>query len=128
MEIDEQTGTAYTFRVVLDISKGGVTEDDYSAAETVALENKNVRSHLLGVRALLVGREHAYISAVPITGETTSILPVMVAKIQSIGAAFIAAAHQAVDQVIFRPQIEQNPTVTGSLYVSGLVKIEMIYG
>lgn len=127
-EIDEATGTAYTFRVVLDISQRGANEADYTNAANVALENKNVRSFLLGVRALLIGRANARVSGVMLSGETTAILPPLPKTLESIAAFFVSAAHQAVETVTVRPPIQTNPTLAGTSYVSGVVNVEMIYG
>ena len=127
VEIDEATGVPYTFRVVFDISAGGVSEDDFTAVEASALENKNARSHLLGVRALLLATEHAYVSAAPLSGEATAILPRVAAKVQAFGGSFIAMAAQAIDRIVFRPHVADQ-TMSGNFYLSGFVSVEMIYG
>ena len=127
-EIDEATGYAYTFRVVLDISERGANEADFTNAENVALENKNARSHLLGVRALLIGRAKARVAAVMLSGEITSVIPPLPKLFQTATAFFVAVAHQAIEAVTVRPPVETNPTLAGASYVSGVVNVEMIYG
>lgn len=47
--VNDQTGTAYTFRVGIDVTSGSAVETAYAQAENIALKVKNARSHLLSV-------------------------------------------------------------------------------
>lgn len=128
VEIDEATGIPYTFRIVLDISKEGANEADYETAAKVALENKNARSWLLGVRALLVGKVKAFFTGILLSGEKTAILPPLPKLFKSATAFFLAAGHQSVETVTVHPPVETEPRLSAPFYVAGVVNIEMIYG
>lgn len=75
--INEDTGTPYTFRVVLDVSKDGIQDGSFfDRAEKTANAYKNARSHLEGIDALLVSNGGFEPYAVTISGESTKVFNV----------------------------------------------------
>jgi phage tail P2-like protein len=128
VEIDEATGIPYTFRVVLDVSQSGAEDSTYNLAESIANQNKNVRSKLLGITALLVSKGQAFFGAGGVSGEDTTVWPFILSTLEGTASAFIAAAEQTIDTVCVFPLTDPNQAFTGTLYSSGVVNIEMIYG
>jgi len=51
--VNDQTGTAYTFRVGIDVTSGAAINEAYSQAERISLKVKNARSHLLSIDSLI---------------------------------------------------------------------------
>ncbi len=77
VSIDEDTGAAYTFRVIADVTHSRLSSwESLSEAEQIALRTKNVRSELVGVRAMVkANRGPLQIATVLTNGETTLIYP-----------------------------------------------------
>ena len=51
--VNENTGTAYTFTIAIDVTNGAANESAYSAAEEIGNKVKNARSHLISVGSLI---------------------------------------------------------------------------
>jgi len=51
--VNDQTGTAYTFRVGIDVTSGAAINEAYTQAAAIALKVKNARSHLLSIDSLI---------------------------------------------------------------------------
>jgi len=77
VSIDEDTGEAYTFRLIADVTHSRLSSwESLSEAEKVALRTKNVRSELVGVYAMVKSnRGPLQIATVLTSGETTLIYP-----------------------------------------------------
>lgn len=81
VEIDENTGVAYTFRLRFKVqegesSAGAVLDQAVTAATQIALRQKNARSELLGISLLGEGgTAKLYSAAAPITGAEVDIRP-----------------------------------------------------
>lgn len=73
-EIDENTGAAYTFRLLIDASNG-ITESVYQEAEAIANRTKNVRSHLDQVTGFSKSAGSVTILTATVDGEETQISP-----------------------------------------------------
>jgi phage tail P2-like protein len=73
-EIDEDTGAAYTFRLLIDASNG-ITESVYQEAEAIAERTKNVRSHLAQVAGFSKSAGAVAILSATISGEETQVSP-----------------------------------------------------
>ena len=61
--VNDQTGTAYTFRVGIDVTNGAAVETAYAQAESIALKVKNARSHLLSVDSYIKHNAMSVLSA-----------------------------------------------------------------
>lgn len=61
--VNDQTGTAYTFRVGIDVTSGAAIETAYAQAESIALKVKNARSHLLSVDSYIKHNAMSVLSA-----------------------------------------------------------------
>lgn len=75
VEIDENTGTAYTFGVLVDTAALNLSEADYERAERAALVAKNVRSHLASMRPTLRACAPIVVAGVCYDGEDTTVMP-----------------------------------------------------
>ena len=107
VEINEDTGEAYTFRVEIEASQRGITNVDlYERAQETALLNKNVRSHLAGIDASLRSEGSVYVGGVMISGEQTEVLPKPNGELGSMAVLYVGAAEQTVDTVTVCPATE----------------------
>ena len=97
VEINEDTGEAYTFRIDVEASENGTVNTDYSRVEQTALLNKNVRSHLTGIDASLRSEGSVYIGGVSISGEDTEVLPKHNGELESVAVLFFGATEQTID-------------------------------
>lgn len=61
--VNDQTGTAYTFRVGIDVTNGAAVETAYAQAQSIALKVKNARSHLLSVDSYIKHNAMSVLSA-----------------------------------------------------------------
>lgn len=61
--VNDQTGTAYTFRVGIDVTSGAAVESAYSQAAAIATKVKNARSHLLSIDSLIKHNAMSILSA-----------------------------------------------------------------
>lgn len=51
--VNDNTGTAYVFRVGIDVTEGAAVDTAYAQAQSIALKVKNARSHLLSIDSLI---------------------------------------------------------------------------
>jgi len=104
VEVDEATGVPYTFRLRVDASTNGIENEAlYDEAERIALRTKNVRSHLLGVDALLAGHGYANIIGATISGVDTEILPDITTLLESPGPFRVLTGLQTADFCTVNP-------------------------
>lgn len=76
VEINENTGEAHTFRIAINAGGQGIDAPAiYADARRIVLANKNARSHLAGVDALVPLSGVLYVGVTTATGDTTTILP-----------------------------------------------------
>ena len=61
--VNDQTGTAYTFRVGIDVTNGEALDEAYSQAAAISQKVKNVRSHLLSIDSLIKHNAMSILSA-----------------------------------------------------------------
>lgn len=102
--IDENTGTAYTFRLRLDCSEKGTDNDDlFDEAERIANRVKNVRSHLTGVDALIQSSCDLFIHVRTLDGQETKVWPEILDSLPSTPLACILIAEQTIDTVAIYP-------------------------
>jgi phage tail P2-like protein len=74
VEVDEDTGQAYTFRLAFDLNQTGPLDSKtFAMAKRVALANKNARSHLLAVQALMQSTAQIYVGAAHCRADDVSI-------------------------------------------------------
>ncbi|HWL51347.1 MAG TPA: phage tail protein I [Chthoniobacteraceae bacterium] len=125
VHIDEATGVPYTFRLQVDVTGGGGSEELYSRVEKIALENKNVRSHLLGVDALMKAEGNAYVSSAVVTGEDTSVYPLLVRELSAMPGLYVAAVEHTQDFLRVFPLFSSMLEASANASVSGLVRIEI---
>lgn len=76
VQINELTGVPYVFRLEIDAGIYGIKDTKpYDEAERIALSQKNARSHLAGVDAVLKSRGNARMACVAFDGVATTIEP-----------------------------------------------------
>ncbi|XHR29610.1 MAG: phage tail protein I [Chthoniobacteraceae bacterium] len=127
--IDEKTGTPYTFRILVDCSeKGLIDQTVFDTAESITNENKNARSHLVGIRALLIAKGNTSVAAAQVSGESTTVWPEIIRLVSGQFGAWVAAVEQTIDTVRVFPPISRAQELSGAFYSSGVINIEMIYG
>ncbi len=125
VHIDERTGEPYTFRLQVDISNGGGNAVPYGEIERIALESKNVRSHLAGIDALMKTDVAAYITAATVTGIDTMILPFMVRELVARPGLYVAVAEHTDDTARIYPIFSSMIEAAGRFYASGIANIEI---
>ncbi|MDR0535579.1 MAG: phage tail protein I [Puniceicoccales bacterium] len=103
VEIDEQTGQAHTFRLLVDAEAKGLTGADYDTAEDAALIAKNARSHLLGVLSLIRREGRGVLRAVLADGEVSEIEAAYEGQKRFGGAVHVKAALTGHDVLTVRP-------------------------
>lgn len=83
--------TPATFAVEFDLPDDN-RSDHYSDAERIALQTKNVRSHLRRLRAVARRHVDVRIGILTVTGCTTTIWPYQISDIDNHGQLYVAAA------------------------------------
>ncbi len=98
--VNENTGQPYTFDLEVEVGDHGITEKTYLETERIALSNKNARSHLRRVRAVLRSNGRLTLGASTGSGVRTTVLPYWRRTPQLAEALLIvAAAAQDIDTV-----------------------------
>lgn len=111
VEIDEDTGQVYTFRVRLmskvdDIPGPG----DLDQAERLVKNTKNVRSHLLSVGTLERVNTDLELSVVQLSGEITQLWPAIIEEVESYPQLRILSAEQTIETTSVVPFFETQYT------------------
>lgn len=78
-------GEPYRFRLLLTLLDGGILAEELAKARTIALETKNVRSHLDGLTVVVSRNHELYCGATTCLGGTVTVWP---AAVTDIDAAF----------------------------------------
>ncbi|AHF89522.1 tail protein [Opitutaceae bacterium TAV5] len=73
--INEATGQPYTFDLEVEVGDRGMDAETFDEAERIALANKNARSHLRAVRAILRSNGRLTLAAAANSGVNTAVLP-----------------------------------------------------
>lgn len=73
--VNDKTGTAYTFRIAIDVTNGAAVESAYATAFEIGSKVKNARSHLTGVDSLISHRTMS-VKAVECDGVLIEVKPV----------------------------------------------------
>nr|WP_246152354.1 phage tail protein [Roseospira navarrensis] len=103
VEWHQEGGAPYTFRIEVDVMGRAVTDATYGEIERTALRSKNVRSHLTGLRAIGRVSGPAYLGAVCLGGEETTILPWSPPETEATGPLFVGGAVGSVEAVTIYP-------------------------
>lgn len=125
VHVDERTGVPYTFRLQVNVSEHGGNAIAYQEIERVAQETKNVRSHLIGIDALMETEAVTHIGAVTVTGVDTEVLPFMVRELVAEAGLFIAIAEHTEDIARIFPIFSSMIESSGRFFAAGIVNIEI---
>lgn len=103
IEINENTGQVFTFRLQVDISEKGMTDPTFfDQVAKVAERVKNARSHLLGVDGLLSTYARANFAAAQNDTQTTDVMPFMVNLLEAY-TGMLGAYERTVDTTQINP-------------------------
>jgi P2-related tail formation protein len=98
--IDENTQTPYTFRLRVNVTHKPITDEKiFNEVERIALENKNARSHLVGIDQYFALNAQTKIGVLTIDGEDTKIWPKQLGPIEAPTIFHLYAAEQTADFV-----------------------------
>ena len=98
VEINERTGLPYVFRIEVDASIHGMSGATYTETERIAIQQKNARSHLGGIDAVLTGKPLLSVAAVECDGQTTTVEPAWDGELDASAATlYVAAGEYTVD-------------------------------
>lgn len=116
VQILEQSDGPYTFAVYLDATNGSPSEAQFAEAERLALNNKNVRSHLTSVGAILRTDAEINLLSTTLDGEDTFVWPFIAASIDSEGVLVLLSGMQDVVTTeilpfVYGTEIELNGTL-----------------
>ncbi|RRJ96853.1 phage tail protein I [Opitutaceae bacterium TAV4] len=100
--VNEATGQPYTFDLEVEVGDKGMGAETFNEAERIALRNKNARSHLRAVRAILRSNGRLTLAASASSGVNTAVLPYWRRTPQLAEALLVvAAAAHDIDTVTF---------------------------
>ncbi|HLP23832.1 MAG TPA: phage tail protein I, partial [Microbacteriaceae bacterium] len=100
VQINERTGTPYVFRIEVDATVNGMSDSTYAETERIALQQKNARSHLGGIDAVLTARPSLAFAAFEYDGIDTFVSEYWMRQLAAeLGVLYFAAAEQSIDTV-----------------------------
>lgn len=98
VEIDEDTGQVYTFRIRLTSTvEDRPGPEALDQAERLVNKTKNVRSHLLSVGTLERADAALELSSVQLSGEITQLWPAIVDEVESAPRLRLLSAEQTIE-------------------------------
>jgi phage tail P2-like protein len=127
-EIDEATGEAFTFRVLIDASTYGLTDESvYDDATAIALEAKPARSYLAGVDGLLQSDGEPCLTGATIGGADTYVLPdLTVAGVDPDGTIYAGGAQGLSLGITLAPAFQTStPAQTGGIFAGGAIGLSL---
>lgn len=84
----DYNGTPYRFRLLLTLLDGGMLAEGLAKARAIALETKNVRSHLDGITVAMSQKYDVHCGAAMCLGNAVTVWPAAVTDIESSFAAY----------------------------------------
>lgn len=96
-------GDPYTFKIGVDVSDTGVSDDLYNQALDVVMRTKNLRSHLAAMTLRGTVKGPVYIGAAVMSGMETTIYPFIQEDVEIASPLYAAAAERSVDTVQIYP-------------------------
>ncbi|WP_303236877.1 phage tail protein I [uncultured Bilophila sp.] len=81
-------GTPYRFRIIVTLLKGGILAEELAKARAIALETKNVRSHLDGITVSMSQKHEPHCGVAVCLGNAITVWPDAVTDLESTFALY----------------------------------------
>jgi len=95
----EYNGPRGTFRVDVDLTDRGVTDEEYRAALAVVQNAKNTRSHLDSLTLSIASDAACPVGCVTAMGQTIEVMPLVIPDLRAQSALQITAGTQSVHTI-----------------------------